>query len=91
MRLIAVAVPVPMLDALTYHVPEGFAMPTIGARVLVPLGNRTLTGIVVRLVDAELGRPNPELPNAEPANRERASPEGENFERANPEPGAPNL
>ena len=36
MRLIAVAVPVPMLDALTYGVPDGFATPPIGARVLVP-------------------------------------------------------
>ena len=47
MRLIAVAVPVPTLDALTYSVPETLPMPVIGARVLVPLGNRTLTGIVV--------------------------------------------
>ena len=48
MRLIAVAVPVPTLDALTYRVPESLPMPVVGARVLVPLGNRTLTGIVVR-------------------------------------------
>ena len=47
MRLIAVAVPVPTLDALTYRVPESLPMPVVGARVLVPLGNRTLTGIVV--------------------------------------------
>ena len=47
MRLIAVAVPVPTLDALTYSVPDALPMPVVGARVLVPLGNRTLTGIVV--------------------------------------------
>jgi primosomal protein N' (replication factor Y) (superfamily II helicase) len=52
MRLIAVAVPVPTLDALTYSVPESLPMPLIGARVLVPLGNRTLTGIVVDVPDA---------------------------------------
>lgn len=51
MRLIAVAVPVPSLEALTYSVPDTFAMPAVGARVLVPLGNRTLTGIVVEIVD----------------------------------------
>ncbi len=41
MRLIRVAVPVPALDALTYHVPDELGDPAIGARVLVPLGNRT--------------------------------------------------
>ena len=44
MRLIRVAVPVPALEALTYHVPDELGDPSIGARVLVPLGNRTLTG-----------------------------------------------
>jgi primosomal protein N' (replication factor Y) (superfamily II helicase) len=53
MRLIAVAVPVPTLDALTYSVPEGVPMPVIGARVLVPLGNRTLTGIVVDIPESQ--------------------------------------
>src|SRR5436190_1072063 len=43
----AVAVPVPGLGALTYTVPDGMPDPLLGARVLVPLGNRTLTGIVV--------------------------------------------
>ncbi len=47
MRLIRVAVPVPALEALTYHVPEELGDPSIGARVLVPLGNRTLTGVVI--------------------------------------------
>jgi primosomal protein N' (replication factor Y) (superfamily II helicase) len=47
MRLIHVAVPVPALGALTYSVPDGLTDPSIGARVLVPLGKRTLTGVVV--------------------------------------------
>jgi primosomal protein N' (replication factor Y) (superfamily II helicase) len=46
-RLVAVAVPVPLLDALTYRVPEALAMPAVGARVQVPLGPRVLTGCVV--------------------------------------------
>ncbi|MEW6320281.1 MAG: primosomal protein N' [Acidobacteriota bacterium] len=45
-RLVAVAVPVPALDVLTYRVPEGQATPVPGARVVVPLGRRTLTGVV---------------------------------------------
>src|SRR6476659_8913513 len=47
MRRIQVAVPVPTLDALTYAVPDGLPDPPIGSRVLVPLGNRVLTGIVI--------------------------------------------
>jgi primosomal protein N' (replication factor Y) len=47
MRLIQVAVPIPALDALTYSVPDGVPEPTAGARVLVPLGKRTLTGVVI--------------------------------------------
>ena len=44
---ILVAVPVPNLDLLTYAVPEGTATPSVGARVVVPLGTRVVTGIVV--------------------------------------------
>jgi primosomal protein N' (replication factor Y) len=47
MRLVRVAVPVPALDSLTYCLPDGVAVPPIGARVLVPLGSRVLTGCVV--------------------------------------------
>ena len=50
-RLIQVAVPIPALDLLTYRVPDGQRMPRAGARVVVPLGSRRLTGIV--LGDAE--------------------------------------
>jgi primosomal protein N' (replication factor Y) len=45
--LILVAVPVPAIDLLTYSVPAGAAVPVIGARVVVPVGTRTVTGIVV--------------------------------------------
>ncbi len=46
-RLVAVAAPVPSIDALTYRVPDGLPMPVVGARVLVPLGARTLTACVL--------------------------------------------
>jgi primosomal protein N' (replication factor Y) len=38
---------VPALDLLTYTVPDAHAMPPAGARVVVPLGRRTLTGVVI--------------------------------------------
>ena len=80
MRLIAVAVPVPSLDALTYSVPDAFALPSIGARVLVPLGNRALTGIVVGIVDPAPRRRVPTTRTPTP-----------NLTEPNPEPGTPNL
>jgi hypothetical protein len=46
-RAIAVAVSVPCLGPLTYDVPDRFPMPPVGARVLVPLGPRVVTGIVL--------------------------------------------
>jgi primosomal protein N' (replication factor Y) len=45
-RFIRVAVPVPALDSLTYSLPAASAAPAVGARVLVPLGSRVLTGVV---------------------------------------------
>lgn len=47
MRLVSVAVPVPAVDALTYRVPDQMPVPVPGARVLVPLGTRVLTGVVL--------------------------------------------
>jgi primosomal protein N' (replication factor Y) len=44
-RVIDVAVPVPGLGPLTYSVPDDVPVPPVGARVLVPLGKRTLTGV----------------------------------------------
>ena len=48
-RLVTVAVPVPALGLLTYSIPVDRAMPVPGARVVVPLGKRTLTGVVIGL------------------------------------------
>jgi primosomal protein N' (replication factor Y) len=45
--LISVAVPVPNLDLLTYAVPADLPCPVVGARVVVPLGSRVVTGIVI--------------------------------------------
>jgi primosomal protein N' (replication factor Y) (superfamily II helicase) len=50
-RLVSVAVPVPALDLLTYTVAEAEPVPPAGARVVVPLGRRTLTGVVVGPAD----------------------------------------
>jgi len=47
MRQIQVAVPVPQIDPLTYSVPDEFPDPVVGVRVLVPVGKRTMTGVVV--------------------------------------------
>jgi primosomal protein N' len=57
MRLVRVAVPVPSLEALTYGVPDGFADPAVGARVLVPLGNRILTGVTVASAESSVNSP----------------------------------
>jgi primosomal protein N' (replication factor Y) (superfamily II helicase) len=51
-RLVRVAVPVPALDLLTYRVPEPLPLPPVGARVLVPLGTRKITGVVAGVADA---------------------------------------
>ena len=45
-RVATVAVPVPSLGALTYRIPDTLPLPVPGARVLVPLGTRILTGVV---------------------------------------------
>jgi primosomal protein N' (replication factor Y) len=52
--LVHVAVPVPALDLLTYSVPDQFGRAAVGARVVVPLGARVVTGIVVE-VDVDAG------------------------------------
>jgi primosomal protein N' (replication factor Y) len=79
MRLIQVAVPVPQIAPLTYSVPDEFPDPPVGVRVLVPVGKRVLTGIVVSTVsrlptrDSRLDEnPTPHKSTAhnEPAGRE---------------------
>ena len=45
--LVHVAVPVPTLDLLTYEVPASMPAPPVGGRVVVPIGSRSVTGIVV--------------------------------------------
>lgn len=51
-RLVSVAVPVPALDVLTYRVPDAMEMPAPGARVVVPLGRRSLTGVALGSAEA---------------------------------------
>ena len=53
MRLVSVAVPVPAIDALTYRVADNLPEPVSGARVLVPVGRRIITGVVVGAPDGE--------------------------------------
>jgi primosomal protein N' (replication factor Y) len=45
--LVSVAIPIPHLGLLTYRVPDGYPEPVRGARVVVPLGSRRLTGVVL--------------------------------------------
>ncbi len=59
MRLIQVAVPVPALDALTYALPDALPDVPPGARVLVPIGKRLLTGIVLSRTDPASQTPDP--------------------------------
>jgi primosomal protein N' (replication factor Y) (superfamily II helicase) len=70
LRHIRVAVPVPALGALSYSVPDDVTPPVPGARVLVPLGTRVLTGIVVPDLIPEsrstTGSATPAGPGAEP-------------------------
>jgi primosomal protein N' (replication factor Y) len=45
--IVHVAVPVPGLGLLTYRVPGNLPRPVVGSRVVVPLGSRIVTGIVM--------------------------------------------
>ena len=53
--VVTVAVPVPALPALSYRVPDGMAVPPVGGRVRVPLGQRVVTGCVLETPDAGPG------------------------------------
>jgi primosomal protein N' (replication factor Y) len=71
MRLVTVAVPVPTIDALTYRVPGNLPDPVPGARVLVPLGTRVLTGVVIASGGPHLqAEPQIAEPGASGANQE---------------------
>jgi primosomal protein N' (replication factor Y) len=58
---VLIAVPVPTLDLLTYSVPHDIESPSIGARVVVPLGTRSVTGIVVSVNASAAGVKNGEV------------------------------
>ncbi|HEY2149844.1 MAG TPA: primosomal protein N' [Vicinamibacterales bacterium] len=64
---VLVAVHVPGLDLLTYRVPEGVETPAVGARVLVPLGTRVVTGLVVETTASA-------APDRDPAGTTAAAP-----------------
>ena len=61
--LISVAVPIPAIGLLTYRVPAGTPTPVVGARVVVPVGSRVVTGIVV---DLNPPQPGPGYPAIKP-------------------------
>ena len=44
---VEVALPLPVRHNFTYRIPESFSVAKLGARILVPFGNRTLTGYAV--------------------------------------------
>lgn len=46
-RTIAVSVPAPLYHSLDYAVPDALPLPAIGARVRVPLGRRSVVGVVI--------------------------------------------
>ena len=52
--LIDIILPLAIADAYTYRVPSNMPTPLAGMRVLVPLGKKTITGIVYRLHEGEL-------------------------------------
>ena len=83
MRLIQVAVPVPALGALTYAVPEGTPEPAPGARVMVPLGKRTMTGVVI---DSRFAARDSRFENADASENREARSAPPEPRTANPEP-----
>jgi primosomal protein N' (replication factor Y) len=87
MRLIQVAVPVPQIAPLTYSVPDEFPDPLVGVRVLVPVGKRVLTGIVVSTMSrlATRGSRLDEAVTSQKATA-RHEPEAAKHEAASPRP-----
>lgn len=52
--LIDIILPLAIADAYTYRVPSNMPTPLAGMRVLVPLGKKTITGVIYRLHEGEL-------------------------------------
>lgn len=52
-KLVKVALPVPIYPAYDYVLPNDLAVPPSGARVLVPFGQRQLTGVCLGASDSE--------------------------------------
>src|SRR5438552_708096 len=50
-RAVGVALPLPVQTSFTYRLPENFAGPERGARVLVPFGPRRVIGVVTAPLD----------------------------------------
>ena len=48
MRLLDIILPMAIRETYTYALPDSMPMPAVGARVLVPLGKKVITGIVLR-------------------------------------------
>ena len=47
-KLLDVILPLAIRETYTYALPDSMPMPAVGARVLVPLGKKVITGIVLR-------------------------------------------
>ena len=92
-RLIQVAVPVPQIGPLTYSVPDEFPDPPVGVRVLVPVGKRVLTGIVLTAPDSQFAVRDSRLAKSAPTQQWLSSPESTDVEpddNANREPRTAN-
>ncbi len=54
LRLVDIVLPLAIHDVYTYRVPASLPFPAAGVRVLVPLGNKSITGIALRAHTAPL-------------------------------------
>src|SRR6185436_7566670 len=66
MRRVSVAVPVPGIGPLTYAIPDGQPDPSVGARVLVPLGKRLVTGVALPIRDSSTSELDPLTSDVKP-------------------------
>ena len=49
MTRVEVILPLAIADTYTYSIPDSIACPEVGMRVLVPLGKKTITGLIYRI------------------------------------------